>query len=63
MPIDIYRIAYFAQKKKRGDGILRGNGCKADAGEGDGLILAKTGDEFPRKIPGEERWIAGFTFS
>ena len=27
------------------------------------LILAKTGDEFPRKIPVEERWIAGFTFS
>jgi len=36
LPIDIYRIAYFAQKKKRGDGILRGNGYEADAGEGDG---------------------------
>ena len=30
---------------------MRGNAFRTDAGEGDGLILAKTGDEFPAPRP------------
>jgi len=44
LPIDIYRIAYFTQKKKREEGILQGNEFKADAGEGDGRERGGRGD-------------------
>ena len=30
---------------------MQGNAFRTDAGEGDGLILAKTGDEFPAPKP------------